>query len=261
MLWNTEVDARWVDIYKTLHELGLLRFENLSTASQYWFAYENFLKHVSPQDSHVLDWGSGDGHFSYFLLSQGFNTHSFNVNTSDAYNPGGFQIAEFLDSRFKDAFHYKVSSGDPVHLPYEDETFHAVVSIGVLEHVRQEGGNEIGSLKEIHRILKKGGHFFCFHFPNKYSWIEALARNIASKHHHPYRFTKKDIYSLNQAAGLRVEEIKGYAVLPRNELSRLPLSIKNNLCVVKSYNAADHFLYSLLPPFFQNYYFLSRKPH
>ena len=164
MLWNTEVDARWVDIYKTLHELGLLRFENLSTASQYWFAYENFLKHVSPQDSHVLDWGSGDGHFSYFLLSQGFNTHSFNVNTSDAYNPGGFQIAEFLDSRFKDAFHYKVSSGDPVNLPYEDETFHAVVSIGVLEHVRQEGGNEIGSLKEIHRILKKGGTFFLFSF-------------------------------------------------------------------------------------------------
>lgn len=254
------MDERWLSVYETLHELGLLRYENLATASQYWFAYENFLKHAPLQDSHVLDWGSGDGHFSYFLLSQGFNTNSFNVNASDAYNPDGFQIADFLEDRFKDRFHYKVSSGDPVHLPYEDETFHAVVSIGVLEHVRQEGGDETGSLKEIHRILKKGGQFFCFHFPNKYSWVEALARNIPSKHHHPYRFTKKDIHSLNQAAGLSVEEIKGYAVLPRNELSRLPSGIKNNPCFVKSYNLADHLLYASLPPFFQNYYFRSRKP-
>ena len=95
MSWN-EVEARWVEVYKTLHDLGLLRFENLSTASQYWFAYKNFLKHISSPDSHVLDWGCGDGHFSYFMLSQGFKIDSFNVNTSDAYNPEGFQIAEIL---------------------------------------------------------------------------------------------------------------------------------------------------------------------
>ena len=118
---------------------------------------------------------------------------------------------------------------DPIHLPYEDESFDAVVSVGVLEHVRQFGGNEIKSLKEIHRILKKDGLFLCFHFPNKYSWIEALARRIPSKHYHPYLFTKKDIYHLNQNVGLLVEELKGYAILPRNELSRLPDSIKNNL--------------------------------
>ncbi|GJL80171.1 MAG: hypothetical protein NPINA01_31600 [Nitrospinaceae bacterium] len=259
MSWN-EAEARWVEGYKVLSDLGLLRFENLSTASQYWFVYENFLKHRLLPGSHVLDWGSGDGHFSYFLLSQGFKTDSFNVNTGDAYNPEGFKIEDIFASQFKDAFHYQVSSGDPVHLPYENETFHAVVSIGVLEHVRQEGGNETGSLKEIHRILKKGGQFFCFHFPNKYSWVEALARNIPSKHHHPYLFTKKDIYNLNQSAGLKVEEIKGYAILPRNELSRLPQSIKNNPYFVKSYNAADRLLYFVLPPVFQNYYFRSRKP-
>ncbi|MFQ5444758.1 MAG: hypothetical protein ACE5EK_09095, partial [Nitrospinales bacterium] len=84
---------------------------------------------------------------------------------------------------------------------------------------------------------------------------------IPSKHHHPYRFSKKDIYSLNQAAGFKVEEIKGYAILPRNELSRMPASIKNNTCFAKSYNAVDRFLYFVLPPFFQNYYFLSRKPN
>jgi len=220
--------------------------------------YENFMRHVTP-GSHVLDWGCGDGHFSYFLLNHGFRTESFNVNTGDAYNPEGFQIAEFLRSTFADAFHFKVSSGDPVHLPYEDESFDAVVSVGVLEHVRQEGGDEVKSLAEIRRILKKDGVFLCFHFPNQYSWVEALARRIPSKHHHPYLFSKKEIRALNTAAGLTLEEIAGYAILPRNELARLPQGIKNSPWFVKSYNALDRWLYLALPAIFQNYYFLSRK--
>jgi hypothetical protein len=55
-----------------------------------------------------------------------------------------------------------------------------------------------------------------------------------------------------------VEEIKGYALLPRNELSRLPESIKSNPAFVKSYNAADKIPRAVLPPVFQNYYFLSQ---
>ena len=247
-----------MDVFHALRPFNLFGFENLSTASQYWRVYDSFLKHVSPS-SRILDWGCGDGHFSYFLLSHGFKTESFNVNVSDSYNPEGFKLSDFLKSRFSESFNFKVSPGDPVHLPYEDESFDAVVSVGVLEHVRQEGGDEIKSLREIHRILKNDGLFLCFHFPNKYSWVEALARRIPSKHHHPYTFTHKNIVSLNQAAGLAVEEVEGYAVLPRNELSRLPDGVKNSPCFVKTYNAADKFLKTVMPPVFQNYYFLSRK--
>jgi|TARA_B100000809_G_scaffold51404_1_gene46624 SAM-dependent methyltransferase len=247
------------NIYYSLKKFQLEHLKNLSTAAQYWIVYENFLNRVAPEST-VLDWGCGDGHFSYFLLSKGFNTYSFNVNKEDSYNPDGCKLEDFLSSEFQGSFKYKIAMQDPIHLPYEDESFDAVVSVGVLEHVRQFGGNEIKSLKEIHRILKKDGLFLCFHFPNKYSWIEALARRIPSKHHHPYLFTKKDIYHLNQNVGLLVEELKGYAILPRNELSRLPDSIKNNLWFVNFYNFLDRLLYSIFPMFFQNYYFLSRKP-
>ncbi len=257
MHW-TETENRWVEVNQTLRDLKLLRFENLATASQYWIVYEKFLNYAN-SGVKVLDWGCGDGHFSYFLLNQGFKAESFSVNSGDAYHPEGCKIAEFLTSQFQDAFNFQVSSGDPVHLPYEDATFDAVVSVGVLEHVRQEGGDELKSLKEIRRILKNNGVFLCFHFPNQYSWVEALARRIPAKHHHLYRFTKKDIRSLNEAAGLMLEEMQGYAFLPRNELARLPESLKNSPWFVKSYNALDQFFYRVLPPFFQNYYFISRK--
>ncbi len=246
------------NIFYSLKNFQLEHFENLSTASQYWPVYDDFLDQIKP-GSTVLDWGCGDGHFSYFLLNNGLTTYSFNANKGDDYNPEGCKLENFLGSKFQDAFNYKISTQGPIYLPYKDETFDAVVSVGVLEHVRQEGGDEAESLKEIHRVLKKGGLFLCYHFPNKYSWIETLARRNPSKHHHPYLFTKKDIYNLNEAASLKVEELRGYALLPRNALSLLPDSIKNNLWFVSLYNFADRLLYSIFPLFFQNYYFISRK--
>ncbi len=245
--------------YYALKNFQLEHIENLSSAAQYWIVYEKFLNWVPPK-SMVLDWGCGDGHFSFFLLDKGFSAYSFNVNNGDSYNPDGCKLDSFLRSKFKDSFKHQISTQGPTHLPYEDESFDAVVSVGVLEHVQQSGGNELGSLNEIHRILKKNGIFLCFHFPNKYSWIEALARRIASKHHHPHLFTQKDIYQLNQNAGFRVEELNGYAILPRNELFRLPDSIKNSLWFVNFYNFLDRLLYSIFPMFSQNYYFISRKP-
>lgn len=258
MQWTAK-ENRWLEVFQALESYQLFAFDNIASASQYWIAYEHFLKSVTAPGARVLDWGCGSGHFSYFLLHNGFKTESFNVNAGDSYHPDGIKIADLLNTQFKDTFNFKISSDDPVQLPYPDESFDAVVSVGVLEHVRQEDGDEIKSLKEIRRILKKGGVFLCFHFPNKFSWVEALARQIPSKHHHPYMFTRQDILALNEAAGLNVEEIEGYAILPRNELARLPKGIKNSPAFVKFYNLADRFLPKVLPPVFQNYYFRSRK--
>ena len=245
---------------EVLRGFNLLRHENLGTSSQYWMVYEKFLQFV-PAGSQVLDWGCGDGHFTCFCLRNGFQTESFNVNSSDDYNAEGCQIVEDLKSQFPDSFQYRVSEDrDPVSLPYEDASFDVVTSIGVLEHVRQEGGDELKSLEEIRRILKPGGIFFCVHFPNRYSWIEAISRRIPSKHHHPFTFTHKDIRNLNRAAGLHLLELGSYAMLPRNELARLPVSVKNSAWFVKSYNAMDRVLQSVFPVLTQNHYFISKKP-
>ena len=91
MKWDKK-EQRWMESFKALHNQQcqlkrkssdpLKAFSNLISGSQYWLAYETFLK-IYPQVNpkiRVLDWGCGSGHFSYFLLKSGFTTDSFSLD-------------------------------------------------------------------------------------------------------------------------------------------------------------------------------------
>ncbi len=257
MPWS-ERERRWMEVYPQLNEWNLPRFDNPATAAQYWIVYE-YVTRMVESGARVLDWGCGDGHFSAFLLHQGYRAEGFNVVSADDYNPQGCPVPRTLESRYPETYRYRESDGDPVALPYEAETFDAVVSVGVLEHVRQHGGDEVKSLLEIRRILKPGGRFLCFHFPNRFSWIETLVRLFPSKHQHPYKFTHAGIRRLCRDSGLKLESLRSYAFLPRNELARLPAGMKNSAAFVKAYNAADTALAAVFRPFVQNHLFIARK--
>ena len=257
MIWS-EKEKQWTNIFHILHDQKLVAFNNIVTASQYWLAYDIFLKICPPPSPNVrlLDWGCGTGHFSYFLLESGFATDSFNLNNKKLHDMGEVQIFDLLKSKFKDSFSYRTGT-DPVKLPYPDNSFDAITSIGVLEHVRESGGNEMQSLKEINRVLKKGGIFFCYHFPNKFSWIEAVAKKIHYRLSHRYKFTEKNIETLNETAGLTIQEIKRYAFLPRKRAGRFLRGMANKPAVVKLYNMLDRCLGSI--PLCLYYLFWSKK--
>ena len=259
MIWS-EKEKQWTNIFHILHDQKLVAFNNIVTASQYWLAYDIFLKICPPPSPNVrlLDWGCGAGHFSYFLLEAGFATDSFNLNNKKLHDMGEIQIFDLLKSKFESSFRYRTTT-DSVKLPYPDNSFDSVVSIGTLEHVRETGGDEIKSLMEIYRVLKKGGIFFCYHFPNKFSWIDAVSKRISTKAcaYHRHKFTRKNIEVLNQAAGLTVKEIKMYGLFPRNIATRLPNWINNKSTFVKLYNMVDRWLGSM--PICQNYLFWSKK--
>lgn len=225
------------------------QFLSLAGARQYRHLYRMTRRHVAPGGD-VLDWGSGNGHFSYFLTRAGYRATGFAIE--------GVSQAAWLDEpyvRFVGG-----SAQEPVRLPFDSAAFDAVSSVGVLEHVRETGGSEPASLAEIVRVLKPGGVFLCCHFPNETSLIDRLARQVPGKHYHEFRYTRSDIDTLARGAGLGLLEVARYGALPRNGLSRLPRSIKTSAWFADSWDALDALLETVAGPLCQNWRFVARKP-
>ncbi len=237
------VEAEWAG------DASLLQFRSLTSARQYRRAHRLVAQYVSPGKA-VLDWGAGNGHFSFFLVRSGYQVSGF-----------GFEKLPGLCSGFN-AGEYEYRQGsprDPRVIPFDNESFDAVMSVGVLEHVRETGGEELASLGEIHRMLKPGGLFLCFHLPNRYSWIEPLSRR-AGRHYHRFRFTAAEVRTLADAAGFDVLELRRYGVLPRNLWGSARLRrVGNCWAVAALYDALDAMLSVVLSPVCQNYLFVGRK--
>jgi SAM-dependent methyltransferase len=198
----------------------------------------------------VLDWGAGNGHFSYFLSRAG-------------HRVTGYSFSPFLYERWLADPAYRFVRGEdhePVKLPFPDASFDAVASIGVLEHVRETGGDEAGSLAEIGRVVRPGGVFVAYHFPNRDSWIDHVARRVPGKHHHLHRYTRADIEALVRGAGLELLGAGRYALLPRNSLHRVFGPLRDARWTAEFWDRLDAALGAIAAPIVQNHWFVARRP-
>jgi ubiquinone/menaquinone biosynthesis C-methylase UbiE len=227
----------------------LAQFGHPISARQYLKAYHLTSKHVRA-GAEVLDWGAGNGHFSYFLVRAGYKTSG-----CDFEGP-----PPVCSSFISQGYQFKTCPAeDPISIPFESERFDALTGIGVLEHVRESGGAESRSLVEIRRVLKPGGAFICFHLPNQYSWIEAGLR-LTHRWSHRYRYTQEDIVSLAKNTGFDIVEIERYAILPRNIWSwGMQGRTNTGVRLAKTYDSLDEMLSRLIPFFCQNYLFVAKK--
>jgi SAM-dependent methyltransferase len=240
--------------------LALQAFRGLVVAAQYRYLYDLTLR-LLPTGSRVLDWGCGDGHFSHFLLGRGHRVDSFSLQN----RPPLFDRLP-AEWRARHAF-TSGASAEPVRLPYRDQAFDAVFSVGVLEHVRETRGEESGCLREIHRILRPGSSLICSHLPNRYSLIEWASRRLfrdapedEHRRYHLYRFSRRDAVRLFEDAGFRVTLSRRYGFLPRNILGHLPVATRNSLAATRLANGVDRMLEVPLAAITQNLLIVGRRP-
>lgn len=167
------------------------------------FAIYRYIRHIDtiegylPKGRHVLDWGSGVGHMSLFLKHRGYRVTAFDIFKK-------FYVYDDIGVRY-------VRGRD--RLPFKPESFDAVLSCGVLEHVR----NDVYSLRQIHRVLKKNGLLFILNLPQKYSLSEYIGRHTRlGGHWHIYG--RDEIVGKLKKTGYEIVSIRLSHFLPTHVL-------------------------------------------
>ncbi len=247
---RTTVEEILKDVIRLQEKHGIedLRlFKSLISAEQYRRHYEKVLQYV-PLGAKVFDWGCGGGHFSFGLSRLGYRPYAYGFYDFELRRliPNGF---EFRQGSFE----------DPITIPYSDGYFDAVVSVGVLEHVRETGGDELSSMRELRRILVPGGYFLCFHFPNRLSLIEKVTAHVGSVHNHAFKYDRQAIHELCRIGGFEILEVQRYGALPRNMWNQFPERWRKSSRLARGYNLLDELLRYPLSPICQNYLFVARR--
>jgi ubiquinone/menaquinone biosynthesis C-methylase UbiE len=229
--------------YESLHQL-----QTLGSGCQYHTLYK-LVGSMPLAGKTALDWGCGNGHFSLFLLH-----YMPVVSACDFIMPEAFASKTGVDF-------VAIDKADASAMPYQDNYFDYVFSVGVLEHVREYGGDDLASLGEICRILKPGGSFVCYHLPNKYSLVDFLVNTFmkGKRHHHQFRYTVNDIRRLCAKQDLEIIKIKRYGLLPKLIWNNLPGVISNNPVLIYCYCVLDDCLSLLFNIVATNYLFVARK--
>jgi len=244
MLAAVHDEALYEEIRKAGLQHHVSQWHSFASFCQYSRVFEATRKYLKP-GAVALDWGCGNGHFSYFLVRHGVQSVGYSLEAAPPLLAG--------EPLFE---HRRGDPREPVKLPFDDNSFDLVFSIGVLEHVHEAGGNARGSILELERVLKPGGHFLCFHLPNQYAWGENLRMLLrwigVNEEFHPVRYTDHTFRALLHATTLEVVEGWRYGILWRDRLK-----VRSER--VAFINRVDSKMERALAPFCQNWAFVLRK--
>lgn len=136
---------------------------------------------IKNQESKILDVGCGTGANLEMLKQFG---ESEGVDVSD-------DALEFCKKKG-----LKVHKGLAEELPFEDESFDVVTALDVVEHL----DDDVAGLKEMNRVLKKGGKTLIF--VPAFMWLWGVQDDISN---HRIRYTRQQIVERLEKAGFEIE--------------------------------------------------------
>lgn len=136
--WHQEVKKRWDDNADFWNQNS----ENMWDSGSRSTIIPFFRKFIN-DGIHILDAGCGDGYGSYKLYLEGYSVTGVDISN---------EMIEKAQNRKNSKLTFL--QGDLSSLPFEDNTFHAVMTINALEWTE----DPLMGLNEIHRITKQNGH-------------------------------------------------------------------------------------------------------
>lgn len=205
---------------ESYHEICDEAISKSGADSNYFCEYKilELLKFENPnQTLKILDFGCGDGNSSFFFRKHFRNASIFGIDVSEK----SINIAKnknITNTTF-DLF------GGTI-MPYKDEEFDLVFTSMVFHHIEFNLHDTI--LKEISRVLKKGGRFYNF----EHNPINPLIRKVVQD----CEYDKDAVLlkpSYNKAvtfdSGLRVENLNFTLFFPRYKFFKIFLGLEKML--------------------------------
>jgi SAM-dependent methyltransferase len=154
----------------------------------------------------LLDWGCGWGQVTALLRERGVDVRPYD------YRPEEPAAGEAPLERYPEIV--CTFSPEPVALPFEDGSFDAVLSCGVLEHVQDPAA----SLAELHRVLRPGGRLYITKLPNRHSYLEWVAQRLGLYYHgqlpHDTLWSPHEARDAAHAQGFEVTGVRLENMLP-----------------------------------------------
>lgn len=184
---------------------------------------------ASDEPGRLLDWGCGFGQVTRLLRDEGVDATPFDYREGlAAPTVEPLELYPELEAHF---------SGDPVALPFDDASFDSVLSCGVLEHVESPDG----SVEEIARVLRPGGAFYVYNLPNRYSYLERLAKLLGLYYHgqlpHDRVYTRRSAVALLERHGFHIREFRRANMLPLTLPG--PVARRGAALILRTSRAAD----------------------
>lgn len=148
--------------------------------------------YVAKKRSHIkiLDLGCGTGAVQWYLAREGFDAYGIDASPS--------AISKTRKRLRKEGLKSDLRVGDFVSLPYGNESIDTVIDAASIQHNSTDAIVKI--IKEIHRVLKKGGKFF--------GMLIAESDGLSCDTFKTHFFQKKEIHDLfNKFIEIKIDHL------------------------------------------------------